>query len=286
MTSLGRQIAEMLPAESSALRRYVMRVWGDYYHPDTRGLREWIQAVELRDPALRWHREERGADRVVWVEVDAPCPLGDVGCGLWQACGILRAIVRRHWGADPHRYHWCHSGAKRRYSRERQALERVFEAAVEDVWLPLAGSAIFQAMRTPLWRVGDPTRYHSGPLSDDEIARGGWAPISPAAHKQVDEWRQRLSVALGRLYTQILRLTPEDLYDYAHAAGCTVTTLGVTPVLLARVAHWVRRGRPTPPPVVMEEVPGLWDVLKADVGIQTHCARLRADVDDAQSSSI
>ena len=82
--SIGRQLAELL-GESPVLRQRVLRSWSHTYG-DTRGLREWVRAVELRDPRLRWHEKERGADRLVWPEVDAPplrWPLGGrtAGCG-------------------------------------------------------------------------------------------------------------------------------------------------------------------------------------------------------------
>jgi len=184
--SIGRQLAELL-GESPVLRQRVLRSWSHTYG-DTRGLREWVRAVELRDPRLCWHEEERGADRLVWPEMDAPPPLAAwwADCGLRTARDVLRAVVRRHWGDGAHRYHWRYESARRRYAREREALERAFKAAVEDVWVDLARDAISRALDTPIWldlwaspSVLSP--YHAGSVRDGDVRSGRWAPVSPAA---------------------------------------------------------------------------------------------------------
>jgi hypothetical protein len=189
--SIGAQLAEMLD-DSPLLRARVLRAWAHTYG-DTRGLRDWVRAVELRDPRLRWHEEDRGKDRLVWPEVDAPPPISAwwADCGLRTAKDILWRVVRRHW-RGAHRYHWQYPAAQRRYHREREALEAVFHAAVEDVWLELARDAIARAFVTPIWLdLWAPSsalsQYHVGTVQDGEVRSGRWAPVSPAAWSAYDQ---------------------------------------------------------------------------------------------------
>jgi hypothetical protein len=184
MQTLGNLIAEMLPKDSKRLRLYVQTAWRQTY-ADVRGLRDWIQAVGLRDPSLRWVIQRCGADRLVSVEVDAP-PQGEVywagaDCGLTYARHTLQNIVRRQWGKTARRYRWQYEGARRRFAQEQAELERVFRATVEDVWLPLTQAAILRVLNMPIWRLG--TKYHIGFLSDAELARKAWKPISPIAYQ-------------------------------------------------------------------------------------------------------
>jgi hypothetical protein len=282
--SLGEQIARLLPEGSDALREHVRRVWSHTYS-DTRGVDAWMAIVEFREPMLRFEVESRGVDRLVWPVIDAPPPSGvmwsSAVCGLRQAKDILWRIVERAWGGSPHRYHWAYARSRQRFERERAALERTFRAAVDDVWIPLAMSALECCLDTPIWRASNgcsTPQYHVGSIDDATLASGRWIPISPVAYQQVDAWRERVDRALALLQPRIRRLTADDVRGYARA-GCPPHTHPINatnrPSYLLSVLQWVERGRPEHPPIVDEVVPGLWEAIERDEAIVSHCHALR-----------
>jgi hypothetical protein len=285
MSDLGEQIAQMLPQESTALREFFRREFSEQHYRiarrrriccDARGLREWIAAVDLRDPRLCWYEEDRGADRLVWVKVDGPPPdeAYRVAHILHEATEALRRIVRRHWGGEARRYHWRYESARRRYAREREELGEVFREALDDVWLPLAMDAVFFVMETPAWRYGRLPSYEVGPQPDYALAADLLDPISPAAYKQVDAWQERVARALKETRPRILQVTAEDLRDYALATGAWSTVLSYGPQCLLYTAEWLRQGRPEGGPLLRDVVPGLWKAVENDPEIRAHYASL------------
>jgi hypothetical protein len=310
--SVAEIVTAWVPDSDAHLRAAIQRRCA-HVLADTRGLEEWMQLVQFREPKLKAIITDRGADRLVAVGIDTPklSGLAHVSGGLDRAREILLTLIAWEWGTAPHRYHWRHETARRRFAREWGALERVFRRAIADVWCEMACDALGWALQAEAWEIiyhwaQCRSRYPVIGLPDDAVPTGiavlgpyrEARPITPAAHARAERQREALADALARVRPALLALTPDDIRAYArdeYGAGERYPWIAVNrpSYLLGIAAHaWARRYQPPPDEYRRDalwmaslglpaRVIGLDAALELDPAIVAHADRLHDALRDA-----
>ena len=310
-------VTQLVPDTDTHLRAAIERRYA-HVVADTRGLDEWMQLVHFREPKLVASITDRGADRLVAVDLDVPKlgELAHISGGLERARKILLTLIEWEWGAAPHRYHWRHDAARRRFAREWDALERVFRRAIEDVWCDLACDALGWALQAEVW---DLIYHWAQPrshrpvigLPDDAVPTGITVlgphrearPITPPAHVRAERQREALADALARVRPALLALTPDEVRAYArdaYGAGERYPWIAVNrpSYLLGIAAHaWARRYQPVHNDRVREalwmaslglppRVIGLDAAVESDAEVSAHADHLRETLRGLAASSV
>jgi hypothetical protein len=309
--SVADIVTQWVPDTDIHLRAAIERRFA-HVVADTRGLLEWMEIVCFRQPKLVATITDRGADRLVAFGIDAPklVESAHISGGLNRAREILLTLLRWEWGTEPHRYHWRHEAARRRFRREWDALERVFQRAIEDVWCDLACDALGWALQAEVWEIiyhwaQRRSRHLVIGLLDDAVPTGiavlgphrEARPITPAAHARAERQREALADALARVRPALLALTPDDVRAYARDAYGADERSWIAvnrPSYLLGIAAfaWSRRYQSAPDERVRQalwmaslglpaRVIGLDAAVESDAEIVAHAHRLHDALRDA-----